>query len=99
VYLSKDSLSLRLKLKMAKKTKEQKILAEKRHYLYHLETPAKASGSAAQKPDFKLNLAAVKTSKAVESYDFVMTDLRKTALITGAILFTQLVLYFALNRV
>ncbi len=84
---------------MAKKTREQKILAEKRHYLYHLENTAQVSLPAEQKPTLKLDLATIRPSSPQESYAFVITDLRKTAIITAAILITQLVLYFALNRV
>ena len=83
---------------MAKKTRRQKVLADTRHFTYHLETPAQESSPGAQKAEYKLNLAPTRPSTAIHNYSYVVTDLRKTALITGAILITQLVLYFALNR-
>ena len=84
---------------MAKKTRAQKVLADTRHFTYHLETPAQESLPSAQKTEYKLNLASTRPLATTNTYSYVTTDLRKTALITGAILITQLVLYFALNRV
>lgn len=86
-----------------KKTREQKILADTRHFSYHLDTnPAQVSSSGGQKEGttstYKLNLATSRPSTSTASYAYVSQDLRKTALITGAILITQLVIYFALNR-
>ncbi len=86
-----------------KKTREQKILADTRHFSYHLDTnPAKSSPSSDQKESststYKLNLSPSRPNVVTSSYAYVSQDLRKTALITGAILITQLVIYFALNR-
>ena len=84
--------------KMAKKTRAQKVLADTRHFTYHLETPAQESSPSARKAEYKLNLAPTRPLQGANNYAYVVTDLRKTALITGANLITQLVLYFALNR-
>ena len=101
VYLALCSLILKLQvLKMAKrKTREQKAIADQRHILYHLESSsAQVSLPSVKKSTLELNIPTNKSHTAV-SYAYVKKDLRKTALITSAILTTQIVLFFILNRV
>lgn len=82
-----------------KKTRHQKVLADQRHISYHLETTsAQVSIPRVKKSDFELDIPTVKPY-TVSSYAYVAKDLRKTALITFAILTTQIVLFFVLNRV
>ncbi|MEK9176228.1 MAG: hypothetical protein AAB520_02170 [Patescibacteria group bacterium] len=85
---------------MAKrKTREQKAIADQRHVLYHLETSA-AQVSIPSDQKIKIQLAATQPAyRHQTSYTYVITDLKKTALITTAILFAQLILFFILHRV
>ena len=86
-----------------RKTRSQKVLADTRHSLYHLETTAQVSYPNEQKEEkqtpsaFKLNLSPA-TQASNMSYSYVLPDLRKTAIVTAGILIIQLVLYLALNR-
>jgi hypothetical protein len=87
---------------MAKrKTRHQKILADQRHSQYHFENPQPAdiqTSSAEVKlklPAFDLPKSSVQTAG---SYNHVMSDIRKTALITG-VLFSAEILIFVFSRV
>lgn len=77
------------------------MLADSRHVLYHLETtPAQVESPRARKPknqDFKLDLPV--TKPIAVSYAYVRSDLRKTALITGAIIIAQIFLFITLNGI
>ncbi|MBI2621318.1 MAG: hypothetical protein HYW63_01560 [Candidatus Levybacteria bacterium] len=99
---------------MAKKrTKKQKILADKRHVLYHLVTPSTQVGeSVAAKSHSQESSSAEKREKlqlptfelpqtksyTLSSYAYVINDIRKTAIVTGAIIIAQVVLFLVLNR-
>lgn len=91
---------------MAKrKTRKQKILADKRHVLYHLETPAAQESEPLEKKvkvDLPSVLPAYQTQTprvgTLTSYAYVIADIKKTALITGAIVTAQIILFFVLNR-
>lgn len=88
--------------KMAKKkTRQEKILADQRHVTYHLETTSAQVSLPSEKkeattPVFSFNNRPHVTTL---SYSYVLTDLRKTVAITFAILITQIILYFILNRI
>ena len=84
---------------MAKrKTREQKAVADTRHQIYHLETsPAQVSLPSDKKSTPVIPVHTFQ--RPTESYAYVVTDLRKTAFITGAILFAQVVIFFLLHRV
>ena len=84
-----------------KKTRKQKVLADSRHVLYHLETNISAQVSHPSEK-IKVQLAGIpqiNQTQTLNSYAHVITDIRKTALITGAILLTQIILFFVINRV
>lgn len=83
-----------------KKTRKQKILADSRHIVYHLENETSAQVSPSREKKSKLKLPDMpKTSKtvAISAYPHVITDLRKTAVVTGVILFAQIILFIVLN--
>lgn len=88
--------------KMAKKkTRHEKILADQRHVTYHLETISAQVSLPSEKkesitPVFSFNN---RPRVATLSYSYVLKDLRKTTTITFAILITQIILYFILNRI
>ena len=100
---------------MAKrKTRKQKILADQRHILYHLETPARlASESFAGRPSAQVSLPTEKKAKielpsfeipqtqthALPSYAYVVSDIKKTAFITFSIIIAQIILFIILHRV
>ncbi len=81
-----------------RKTRQEKALADHRHITYHLEpTSAQVKFPSEKKTDYRLDLP---TSKArSSSYAYVINDIKKTSLITVSIIFTQIVLYFILNRI
>jgi hypothetical protein len=75
-----------------KKTREQKILADNRHFHYHLEIPTKKINSI---PSPVTKPAAT----ALVNYNFVLSDIKKTASVTALILVSQVVLFFLLQRI
>ena len=88
-----------------KKTRKQKILADKRHVLYHLETSSAQVSNHTEKKikvDLPSVLPAYQTqtprAQTLTSYAHVIKDIKKTALITGAIVTAQVILFFVLNR-
>lgn len=88
---------------MAKrKTRKQKILADQRHILYHLETtPAQVSHTSEKKAKLEAidyEMPQVKT-QTLTSYAYVISDIRKTAFITFSIITAQIVFFFVLNRI
>lgn len=99
VYLSEDSLKTRLIWKMSKKrkTRNQKILADHRHILYHLETTSAAPSHSAEK---NLELQPKLTPQATKqsSYAYVLTDVKKTSFITFSILTMQVILFFLMKK-
>lgn len=97
-----------------RKTRSQKIVADKRHVLYHLETPARlasenvagrqasqVSRPIAEKVSIKpgILINRKKTSATDETFAYVITDIRKIILISSAVLVTQVVLLFVLGRI
>ncbi len=83
-----------------KKTRKQKILADKRHVLYHLEASS-AQESFPTEKKIKVELPFISQTpraQALTSYAYVITDIRKTALITGVIVAVQVILFFILNK-
>ena len=88
---------------MAKrKTRKQKILADQRHILYHLETTsAQVTHSSEKKTKIvalDYEMAQVKT-QTLPSYAYVISDIRKTAFITFSIIIAQIILFIILHRV
>lgn len=84
-----------------RKTRQQKMVADQRHVTYHLETnPAQVSHPSEKKselPSIKFDNTPVRT--ATVSYAYVKSDLRKTALVTSAIVLAQILIFIFLNRV
>ena len=81
-----------------RKTRQEKMLADQRHVLYHIETSsAPLSAPSEKKQDYNLSIPVNKV-KAV-SYTHVAQDLRKTAIVTASIIIAQIVLFIALNRI
>ncbi len=84
-----------------RKTREQKILADQRHILYHLETSSAQVSNTTEKK-IKVELPVILQMPRVQTlnpYAHVIADVKKTALITGAIITAQVILFFVLNRV
>lgn len=76
-----------------------KVLADTRHFEYHLETSAaQVKLPAEKKVDLSLNFDTPSISKLAVSYSYVFQDLKKTALITFSILTAQIILFFILNK-
>ena len=99
-----------------KKTRKQKILADKRHVLYHLENSARLAGESARdrqsaqeseslEKKVKVDLPSVlpvfqtqtRSFQTGAPYAHVLADIKKTALITGAIVTAQVILFFVLK--
>ncbi len=84
-----------------RKTRQEKMVADSRHVTYHLETsPAQASSPVVKNThsqSLNLELPVVKT--ITTSYDYVRADLRKTVLVTGAIIIAQIFLFITLSRI
>lgn len=83
-----------------KKTRKQKILADSRHVTYHLETEKSAQVSLPREKKQKIELPdmpKVPQVMTLNSYSHVITDLKKTAIVTGVILLAQIVIFIALN--
>lgn len=76
------------------------MVADQRHVSYHLDiNPAQVSQPSENKStsSYKLNLPT--SNIGVASYDYVKSDLRKTATVTAAIIIAQIFLFIVLNRV
>ena len=84
-----------------KKTRKQKILADHRHISYHLETTsAQVSHPSQKKIKVELpNVPRVAQTQTLNSYSHVITDIKKTAFITGLMLLTQIILFVVMNTV
>lgn len=83
-----------------KKTREQKILADHRHIVYHLETgSAQVSIPAEKKTQYALETPSQTQKVASISYAYVRGDIRKTTLVTIFILTAQIILFFIINRI
>ena len=83
-----------------KKTRKQKILADSRHIVYHLENETSAQVSHPREKKSKLELPALSRPNqtiALSSNSHVVTDLRKTVIVTGVILLSQIILFIVLN--
>ncbi len=88
---------------MAKrKTRKQKILADQRHILYHLETTSAQVSYPSEKKTkliaIDYGIPQVKT-QTLTSYAYVISDIRKTAFITFSIVIAQIILFIILHRV
>lgn len=83
-----------------KKTRKQKILADSRHIVYHLENETSAQVSHPREKKSKLELPTLPRPSqtiALSSHSNVITDLRKTVIVTGVILLAQIILFIILN--
>lgn len=81
-----------------RKTRQEKILADHRHILYHLDTaPAQVVLPSEKKTQYRLNPPASKTHAI--SYSYVIRDIKKTSFITVSIILAQIILFFILNRI
>ncbi len=81
-----------------RKTRQQKLLADQRHVLYHLETTsAQAVVPTEKKIEFEPKL--ITHSPQTTTYAYVLTDIKKTALITSSILIVQIVLFILMKRI
>ena len=85
-----------------RKTRSQKMLADRRHVLYHPETPvAQISRPTPEKikiePGILVNRKKSDTTN--ETFAYVIADIRKIILISSAVLVTQVVLLFVLGRI
>lgn len=83
-----------------KKTREQKILADQRHIVYHLETgSAQVSLPAEKKSQYPIDNLAQTQRTASISYTYVGSDIRKTALVTVFIILAQIILFITINKI
>ncbi len=85
-----------------KKTRKQKILADSRHIVYHLENETSAQVSTPREKKSKIELPSITRAPQVatiSSYPHVIKDLRKTGVVTGAILIAQIILFIVLNSI
>ena len=98
VYLSEDSLKTRLNGKMSKKrkTRNQKVLADQRHILYHLDLPAQPSYPIEKKPSLQ---SLISEDIQRPTYAYVLSDVKKTSLITFSIIFMQVILFFLMKKI
>lgn len=79
------------------KTRKQKILADHRHVVYHLESSAsQVKYSLDKKADSHVN-SPVSSNSA--TYAYVAHDLKKTGLITAIILSAQIIIFLFLHRI
>lgn len=82
-----------------RKTRQQKMVADQRHVVYHLETsPAQADQRSEKKSDSSFKLNTIKSAPITTSYAYVEKDLKKTALITSAIIIAQIFLFIIINQ-
>jgi len=84
-----------------RRTREEKKIADQRHLLYHLETSTAPVNSPSEKStsEYKLETSIPRTNIATSSYAYVTKDLRKTAVVTAAIIVAQIFLFIVLNRI
>jgi hypothetical protein len=83
-----------------RKTRQEKMIADQRHVLYHLESPSIDKPAKSEtKPSASYKLDMPLPSKTVTaSYTYVTADLRKTAIVTAAIIVAQIFLFIILNN-
>ncbi len=77
------------------------MVADQRHVVYHLETsPAQVSHSTEKKSELaSIRLENTPTRTIATSYAYVKSDLKKTTLVTSAIIFAQILLFIFINRI
>ncbi len=84
-----------------RKTKEQKKLADLRHTFGHsssVNQPVFTIKTESLAKNLTLNTIKTESPHSKEKYPFLVKDLSKTGLLTGAILGFQFVLYFLITR-
>ena len=83
-----------------KKTRRQKVLADKRHMLYHLESPEKTESR--YKSDETPSVESLmleetgKTHVSVQSFAYVKDDIKKILILTSVAVAVQTALFFLL---
>lgn len=87
-----------------RKTRQEKILADQRHVLYHLETDSAQVSEPLEKKEAKINIMPFVQPQTTPhqtgtSYAYVVSDIRKTVFITSSIILLQITLFFVLGRV
>ena len=84
-----------------RKTRQEKMVADQRHISYHLDiSPTQVSTPSEKKSNSQTYKLDIPTSRVpVTTYDYVKNDLRKTAMVTAAIIIAQIFLFIILNRV
>lgn len=81
-----------------RKTRNQKVLADQRHNLYHLEMPAKPSHSVEKNFTYQPHHVTPQTNQN-STYAYVISDVKKTFFITLSILFMQVILFFLMRKI
>jgi len=90
-----------------RKTRDQKILADSRHAVYHLETQVTKDSKPRVKKDpvdneLITSIPSITPSSPrsnVAALDYVKADIRKILLITAIIIALQIALFFLLQRI
>jgi hypothetical protein len=85
-----------------RKTRQEKMLADQRHVLYHLDiNTAQETSTRPKKPEINLDISSVSSRPAVKtiSYDYVTKDLKKTSIVTAVIILAQIILFISLSRI
>ena len=79
-----------------RKTRSQKLLADQRHVIYHLDLPTQVSYPTEKKTIIKPVFAPQHSPKITFAY--VSSDIKKTAFITAAIITLQVTLFFSMKN-
>lgn len=85
-----------------RKTRQEKMVADSRHVTYHLETTSaqvsKPSEKNSSSSPYKIEQQTPARNTVTTTYSYVSADLRKTAIVTAAIIVAQILIFVALNR-
>ncbi len=84
-----------------RKTRHQKILADKRHVLYHHEIPD-AKEIKLDKENIEItpiSYSSAKKTESISSFAYVSEDMKKIFLISSVVMVSQIVLLFILGRI
>ena len=82
-----------------RKTRQEKLVADHRHVTYHLDTNSvEEHPTTEKKTNSSYHLDIPASRPLASSYAYVSADLRKTGLITGAIIIAQIFLFIVINQ-
>jgi len=83
-----------------RKTRQEKMIADQRHVLYHLETasPTQSEKPRTKQESYKLEIPTTSPKVITQSYAYVTADLKKTGLVTAAIIIAQIFLFIIINQ-